>query len=254
MEIDDTETATDPTTDIIDVKLEAVMETPETVKDVQLKLEIRGADDELRPMIDTEDITAEFTLANEMKGWSCPPDIDERLSDDTDSTVRPKRVTLFGTLWASRKRRLLEPPPDIEVLLIKTDPADDIRRRLVNERISGRPFFRGGAESMNEIWDKVFDDSKGVLICRKDVVLIRLPDRSESDDAAEVNIIDENDIEDWTKIADVDVMLMNEVLLFITAGTAIHRGEDTLAWGSTRQRSQSAWKTTCADSVRFEMM
>ena len=50
------------------MKLEAVMETPDTVNDVQLKLEIRGTDEELRPMIDTEDIPTEFTLVNEMKG------------------------------------------------------------------------------------------------------------------------------------------------------------------------------------------
>ena len=172
------------------------METPDKVNDVQPKLEIIGASDELRRWIVIDDIAAEFTFANDMKGCGCPPDIDERPSDDTEVTDRPKRVIVFGTLEASRKRRLLEPPPAIEVLLIKTDPAVDTRRRLVNERISGRPLFRGGAESMKEIWDKEFDDSKGELICRRDVVLIRLPDRGKKDDDSEVNVIVENDMED----------------------------------------------------------
>ena len=227
MEIDDTATATDPTTDVTDVKLEAIMETPDKVNDVQLKLEMRGADDELRPMIDTDAIPTEFTFANDMKGWGCPPDIDERPSDKTEVTVRPKRVRVFGTVEASRKRRLLEPPPDIEVLLIKIDPAEDIRRRLVNERISERP-FRGGAESTKENWDRVFDDSNGALICRKDVVLIRLPDRSERIADPEVKVIDENDMEDCTKIAEVDAILITAVLLFIEDGTMIQRGDDTL--------------------------
>ena len=53
---------------IMEEKFESTTEAPDTVNEVQLKLEIRGAWEELRPLIVIEEIETELMLANDMKG------------------------------------------------------------------------------------------------------------------------------------------------------------------------------------------
>ena len=130
-------------------KLESMIEAPDKVTELQLELEIRGERDELRPLIVMEEKDTELILANDINGCDSPPAIDERLPDELDDTARPATVRLVGILEASKNRRLLDPPPDIDTLLIVRVPAEVILTRLFIS--TPTPLTEFGAESINDI-------------------------------------------------------------------------------------------------------
>ena len=173
--IDDAVTATDPTTEMTLEKFDATMNAPDTVNDVQLELDISGARDELRPVIVIEEITTESSLKKVIKGRNSPPAISEGPLDEPEDTVRPTIVMELDVLDASKKRRLLDPLPEIDASYTETVLAEVIFTRLVRRRISGPPTERDGAESMKESFDMVFADVASGIFSSSIVVTFIVP-------------------------------------------------------------------------------